>query len=124
MDGTPYPDAWDTQTVSRIDAGCKSFDINAIIAYYDFNTEIASPIMASITIRNLEDTLKHRLRVRAAQHGRSMEEEVRAILREAVGEPSPPHDLAAAIRERVAPLGGIDLDIPERDPMREPIQFD
>jgi len=37
--------------------------------------------MASITIRNLDDDVKHRLRVRAAEHGRSMEEEARDILR-------------------------------------------
>ena len=41
--------------------------------------------MASLTIRNLEDDLKLRLRIRAAQHGRSMEEEVRDILRQVVG---------------------------------------
>ena len=41
--------------------------------------------MASITIRNLDDEVKHRLRVRAAWNGRSMEEEARLILREAVG---------------------------------------
>ena len=76
--------------------------------------------MASITIRNLDDALKQRLRVRAAEHGRSMEEEAREILREAVGNSRPPQNLAAAIRKRVAPAGGIDLDIPPRQPMREP----
>jgi len=38
-------------------------------------------VMASITIRNLEVDLKRRLRIRAAEHGRSMEEEARDILR-------------------------------------------
>jgi len=76
--------------------------------------------MASITIRNLEDDLKRRLRVRAAEHGRSMEEEAREILRKVVGEAAPPRDLAASIRARVAPLGGVDLDLPAREPMREP----
>lgn len=80
--------------------------------------------MASITIRNLDDMLKRRLRVRAAEHGRSMEEEAREILREVVGNGTPPRDLAAAIRKRVAPLGGVDLDVPEREPMREPVRFD
>jgi plasmid stability protein len=79
--------------------------------------------MASITIRNLEDDLKRRLRMRAAEHGRSMEEEVREILRRAVGAPLPPRNLAAAIRARVASLGGVDLDPPEREPMREPPRF-
>ena len=79
--------------------------------------------MASITIRNLEDDLKRRLRVRAAEHGRSMEEEVREILRHVVTEPAPQRNLAAAIRSRVAALGGVELDLPPRDPMREPPHF-
>lgn len=80
--------------------------------------------MASMTIRNIDDSLKARLRVRAAQHGRSMEEEVRDILRVALtlGEPEP-DNLAVAIRRRFEPLGGVDLDIPPRQPMREPIDF-
>jgi plasmid stability protein len=41
--------------------------------------------MASLTIRNLDATLKQCLRLRAAQHGRSMEEEARCILRQALG---------------------------------------
>lgn len=57
--------------------------------------------MASITIRNLDDALKLRLRVRAAQHGRSMEDEAREILRIALAESSQPSgNLAASIRER------------------------
>lgn len=80
--------------------------------------------MASITIRNLEEDLKRRLRVRAAEHGRSMEEEAREILRQAVGEAPPPRNLAAAIRTRIAPLGGVDLDLPTREPAREPPRLD
>ena len=80
--------------------------------------------MASITIRNLDDGLKRRLRIRAAEHGRSMEEEAREILRQAMGETPTPRNLAAAIRRRVAPLGGVELDIPTREPMREPPSFD
>ena len=53
-----------------------------------------------------------------------MEEEAREILREVVGKGIPPDDLAAAIRKRVAALGEADLDIPERESMREPIRFD
>ena len=48
--------------------------------------------MASITIRNLDDGLKRRLRVRAAENGRSMEEEAREILRRSVGEAPPPKE--------------------------------
>ena len=80
--------------------------------------------IASITIRNLDDGLKFRLRVQAAEHGRSMEEEVREILRQVVGEATPPSNLAAAIRSRVAGLGGVELRLPERGLMREPPRFD
>ncbi|MBK1724364.1 FitA-like ribbon-helix-helix domain-containing protein [Thiocystis violacea] len=80
--------------------------------------------MASITIRNLDDTLKRRLRIRAAEHGRSMEEEAREILRLVVGEPAPPVNIAAAIRARVAGFGGADLDLPPREPMHEPPVLD
>jgi antitoxin FitA len=80
--------------------------------------------MASITIRSLDDEVKRRLRVRAAEHGRSMEEEAREILRQVVGQEKPAHNLAAAIRARVAPLGGVDLELPRREPMREPPAFD
>ena len=76
--------------------------------------------MASITIRNLDDSVKRRLRVRAAEHGRSMEEEAREILRQAVGELAQPDDLAAAIRARLAALGGVELELLPRQPMREP----
>ncbi len=76
--------------------------------------------MASITIRNLEEEVKERLRVRAAERHRSMEEEARRILRDAVGRPHPPRNLARAIRARLAPLGGVDLEAPPRDPVREP----
>ena len=79
--------------------------------------------MASMTIRNLDDDIKQRLRVQAAEHGRSMEEEALAILRAALTEPAPPANLARAIRARFAPLGGVELDIPPREPMREPSRF-
>jgi plasmid stability protein len=82
-------------------------------------------VMASITIRNLEDSLKRKLRVRAAQHGRSMEEEVRHILRAGLAEKAPaPTNLYDAIRRHIAPLGGVDLEVPPRGPMREPPSFD
>ncbi|HEX2887267.1 FitA-like ribbon-helix-helix domain-containing protein [Vineibacter terrae] len=81
--------------------------------------------MASITIRNLDEPLKARLRVQAAMHGRSMEDEARDILRTALNrEPVPPGNLAAAIRARFAPLGGVDLPEAPREPMREPPAFD
>ena len=80
--------------------------------------------MASITIRNLDDGLKKRLRVRAAEHGRSMEEEAREILRHAIGEAPKRRNLTQAIRARVAPLGGEEIAVLPREPMREPPSFD
>ena len=80
--------------------------------------------MASITVRNLDEGVKKRLRVRAADNGRSMEEEVRLILREAVEPETRGENLAEAIRARFAPLGGVELELPPREPMREPPKFD
>ena len=81
--------------------------------------------MASITIRNIEEGLKSRLRVQAALHGRSMEDEAREILRSALHrEPTRPGDLAASIRARFKPLGGVDLPPVDREPMLEPPAFD
>ncbi len=79
--------------------------------------------MASITIRNLDDDIKQRLRLRAAQRGRSMEEEARDILRRVMAEGAPPRNLAAAIRARVAPAARRDIELPSREPMRDPPQF-
>ena len=81
--------------------------------------------MASITIRNLDDDVKVRLRVRAAGNGRSMEEEARLIMREAVSRESVPEKgLGTAIHELFKPLGGVELKLPPREPMREPLRFD
>ena len=81
--------------------------------------------MASITIRNLDDDVKTKLRMQAAENGRSMEEEARLILAEAVArEAAPAKGLGTAIHELFKPFGGIDLDLPPREPMREPPQFD
>jgi plasmid stability protein len=77
--------------------------------------------MATITIRNLDEKTKARLRVRAAQHGRSMEEEARTLLRAALRDDSTPRrNLAEAIRARFRRLGGVELRLPAREPMREP----
>ena len=79
--------------------------------------------MASITIRNLDDDIKQRLRVRAAEHGRSMEEEARDILRRVMSDAASPRDLAAAIRARVTPAARAELKLPAREPVREPPQL-
>jgi plasmid stability protein len=80
--------------------------------------------VGSITIRNLDETLIARLRMQAAIHGRSVADEALAILRAALTtEPAPPANLAAAIRARFAPLGGVELPKVTREPMREPPDF-
>jgi plasmid stability protein len=76
--------------------------------------------MASITIRQLEENSKRKLRMRAAQHGRSMEQEAREILKTALSQPEEQPDLAEAIRRRFAKYGGVELKIPPRKPMPEP----
>jgi plasmid stability protein len=72
--------------------------------------------LAAISVRNLDDEVRERLRIRAAQHGRSMESEVRAILVEAVSERADTNakGLFQTLMERVAEIGGVELDIPPR----------
>jgi plasmid stability protein len=80
--------------------------------------------MASITIRNLEETTKRKLKVRAALNGRSMEQEAREILKSALREsssrPQTGADLAEAIRRRFAPLGGVELEPYPDEPVHDP----
>ncbi len=70
--------------------------------------------MAALSIRDLDDSVREKLRLRAAQHGRSMEAEIRAILTEAVTDEPPRADLFGALTERFGRLGGVDLDLPAR----------
>ena len=70
--------------------------------------------LAALSIRNLDDEVKERLRVRAARHGRSMEAEVRAILTDAVAEPGESPDLFHTLMDRFGELGGVELDLPPR----------
>ena len=75
--------------------------------------------MATLTIRQLDERTKTRLRVRAAHHGRSMEEEAREILRSALTTSSPvKRNLAETIRRRFAAFGGLELELPRRDAVR------
>ena len=80
--------------------------------------------VASITIRNLDDEVKTRLRVRAAEHHRSMEEEARLILGEAVGRKPSSRNLADITRAWFGPDKGVELDLPPRGPGREPPSVD
>jgi len=70
--------------------------------------------MAALSIRDLDDSVKEKLRRRAAEHGRSMEAEIRAILTAAVTDEPSRMDLFSALTERFGRLGGVDLDIPAR----------
>lgn len=77
--------------------------------------------MTTMTIRRIDDELKQRLRIQAARHGRSMEDEARDILRSALSTQTPQQgSLVKSIRARMEPLGGVDLDIPSRDAIRRP----
>lgn len=80
--------------------------------------------VADITIRNLDDALMQRLRRRAARHGRSMEDEVRKILAAAVADGHRSgSNLAESMRRRFAEVGGVDLPLPARAPLRDPPRF-
>lgn len=72
----------------------------------------------AVTVRGLDAGTKRKLRLRAAEHGHSMEEELRAIIRNALSR-SEDVDLGTAIRRRVAKYGGMELELPPRGPMRE-----
>jgi plasmid stability protein len=76
--------------------------------------------MAAIVVRNLDEGVKQRLRVRAAQHGRSMEAEVRSILEESVREQE---NFAVAIMETFRKHGGVELDIPPRTETQRDVEF-
>ena len=85
--------------------------------------------MTSITVRNIEDDLKRRLRIRAAEHGHSMEEEARRILRSALGVGSGPAEdsekgLGTKIHELFKPLGGVDgIEFPKLGGLK-PAEFE
>jgi plasmid stability protein len=81
--------------------------------------------MATLMIRQLDETVKAKLRVRAAEHGKSMEEEAREILRQAVAAPAAETgaDWVSRIRERLKPFGGVDLELPPRQLPRKPPKF-
>lgn len=77
--------------------------------------------MASMTIRNIDDQLKVRLRVRAASHGRSMEDEARDILRAALAtDDKRAGKLVDSIRARLQAVGGVEIAIAPRESIREP----
>ena len=96
--------------------------LHTIINMQNYET----PGSATLTIRNLDRSVKERLRVRAAEHGHSMEAEARRILQTALGEPRRPpvRNLYERIHARFAALGGVDLHLSPREPAREPPPLD
>jgi plasmid stability protein len=96
-----------------------SFDTqNLVFAINDCSAIIDG--MASITIRRLPENTKRRLRIRAARNGRSMEQEAREIIEAGLAQAdTAPKDLGREIHRRFAALGGVNLKIPPRGPIRD-----
>jgi plasmid stability protein len=91
-------------------ATCAIIDCNAII-----------DCMATIIIRNLDETTKRKLKVRAAVNGRSMEQEAREILKSTLAQTSKKHgNLAERVRAIFSPLGGVELERLPGEPIRDP----
>lgn len=80
--------------------------------------------MTSLTIRNLDDATKQRLRIRAARHGVSMEEEVRRILKETLRPTEAPSGLGKRLRDRFAGLAAEEFAVPGRHVPRSAPQWD
>jgi plasmid stability protein len=80
--------------------------------------------MATLTVRGLDEDTRARLRVRAARNGRSMEAEVRAILRNALSDSEGGTGLGSRIAARFAAVGGVDLELPARDEMPRAAHLD
>ena len=81
--------------------------------------------MTSITIRNLETSVKERLRIRAAEHGHSMAAEARRILKAALQAPArkPDRSFYDRIHDSFAAVGGVALELPPRESDRDPPRF-
>jgi len=80
--------------------------------------------MATLTIRNMDDSIKQSLRIRAAQHGVSMEEEARRILRDALVRVSQPQPLGQRLKQRFAEVADADFELPSRQISRTPPNWD
>ena len=90
-----------------------NYDINGCTPRYD--------IMPAITIRNLPEAIHRALRIRAVEHGRSIEAEVGAILEEAV-RPEGRRKMGSAMVELFRPLGGVDIEIVRDRIAEKPIE--
>jgi plasmid stability protein len=86
---------------------------------------MTNPAMTSINVRNIPKAHKDRLRVLAAEKGRSVEAEVRDLIAKAVeAQPPPPRNIGQAIMDRFDEIGGVELDIPPRVMPRQIVKFD
>ena len=79
--------------------------------------------MATLTVRNFDDDLKGILRVQAARHGQSMEEEVRSILRQALTQAVPATGLGQRLASRFQSVA-TELSLPPRSLPRVPLNWD
>ena len=77
--------------------------------------------MSTLTIRQLDERTHARLRRRAAEHSRSVEAEVRAILDAAVNVPE--HNFLLSLHAVIAPVGGLDLEVPARTDQPRPVDL-
>jgi len=75
--------------------------------------------MANLSVRKLDDNTYERLRIRASQHGVSMEEEARRILKRAMAAPERIGDL---FLKYFGPTNGVELELPPHEP-HEPIDL-
>lgn len=72
-------------------------------------------LMTTITIHNLDGELEESLRVAAALHGNSMEEEARHILRQALHQGQSQKGLGSRVHQRFSQVGGVELELPDRN---------
>lgn len=79
--------------------------------------------MASVTVRNLDERVKERLRVAAAKSGHSMEEHLRQLIEREIGSDLPRSGFGTWMQRHFAGAAGREFEVPERDDLAEPIEF-
>lgn len=79
--------------------------------------------MATLMIRDLDESVKARLRVQAAENGRSMEAEARLLLAAALSGRRPQRGLGSYIHDQFAEIGGVDLESPRSDEPARAVDF-
>jgi antitoxin FitA len=79
--------------------------------------------MGSLTLRNIDESLKTNLRIRAAENGRSMEEEARQILKQFLLRKRCPDGIGSRISRRFSAVGGVDMQEARRSGPRKPPIF-